>query len=127
MPRMQGSFEQRGTEVQLSKVSLAMREQVFVIEQRLMSGSRVVKYALAAFRYLVTGSVAILLALLLALLIVELGAVIGAALEHDMFASRNCRGSVMCASPQAKAVFEGTQHAEDQLGLYLAQRARDQQ
>ena len=107
MPRMQGSFEQRGTEVQLCKAPLARQEQVFVIEQRLMSGSRVVKYALAAFRYLVTGSVAILLALLLALLIVELGAVIGAALEHDMLASRNCGGSVMCVSPRGKAFFEG--------------------
>jgi hypothetical protein len=85
-----------------------MRERVCVIEQRLMSGSRVVKYALAVFRYLVTGIVATLLALLLVLLIVELGAVIGAALEHDMFASCNCGGSVMCASPQAKAFFDGT-------------------
>ena len=106
MPRMQGSFEQRGTEVQLCKAPLAM--QVCVIEQRLMSGSRMVKYALAAFRYLVTGIVAMLLALLLVLLIVELGAVIGAALEDDMLASRNCGGSVVCASPQAKAFFEGT-------------------
>lgn len=78
------------------------------IEQRLMRGSRVAKYALAAFRYLVTGIVAMILALLLALLIVELGAVIGAAFEHDMLASRNCGGSVMRASAQAKAFFEGT-------------------
>jgi hypothetical protein len=110
MLRMQGSFEQHGTAVQLCKAPLKMREQVCVIEQRLMSGSRVVKYALAAFRYLVTGIVATLLALLLVLLIVELGAVIGAAFEHDMFASCNCGGSVMCASPQ---VFDGTKHAED--------------
>jgi hypothetical protein len=85
---------------------------VCVIEQRLMSVSRVVKYALAAVRYLVTGIVAMLLALLLALLlvllIVELGAVIGAALEPEMLASRNCGGSVMCASPQAKSFFEET-------------------
>lgn len=108
MPRMQGSFEQRGTEVQLCTAPLAMHEQVRVIKQRLRSGSRVVKYALAAFRYLVTGIVAMLLALLLVLLIVELGAVIGAAFEHDMLASRNCGGSVMCASPQAKAFFQGT-------------------
>jgi hypothetical protein len=116
MARMQGSFEQRGTEVQLCKAQLAMQEQeqVRVIAQRLMSGSRVVKYALAAFRYFVTGIVAMVLALLLVLLIVELGAVIGATLEHDMLASRNYGGSVMCASPQAKAFFEGTSHAEDQ-------------
>jgi hypothetical protein len=71
MARMQGSFEQRGIEVQLWKAQLAMQEQeqVRVIEQRLMSGSRVVKYALAAFRYLVTGIVAMVLALLLVLLI----------------------------------------------------------
>jgi len=108
MPRMQGSFEQRGTEVQLCKAPLATQERVFVIEQRLMSGSRVVKYALAAVRYLVTGIVAMLLALLLVLLIVELGAVIGAALKPEMLASRNCGGSVMCASPQAKSFFEET-------------------
>ena len=85
-----------------------MQEQVRAIAQRLMSGSRVVKYALATFRYLVTGIVAMLLALLLVLLIVELGAIIGAALEHDMLASRNCGESVMCASPQAKGFFNGT-------------------
>ena len=73
-----------------------------------MSGSRVVKYVLSAFRYLVTGIVAMLLAMLLVLMIVELGAVIGTALEHDMLASRNCGGSVMRASPQVKAFFEGT-------------------
>jgi hypothetical protein len=91
-----------------------MRGQVRVIEQRLMSGSRVVKHALVTFRYLVTGIVAMPLALLLVLLIAELGAVISAALEQDMLASRNCGGSVMRASPEAKAFFEGTQHAEDQ-------------
>ena len=106
MPRMQGSFEQRGTEVQLCKAPLAMQEQVFVIEQRLMSGSRVVKYALAAFRYLVTGIVAMPFALLLVLLIVELGAVISTALEHDMRSSSNSGRSVMCASPQVKEFFE---------------------
>lgn len=110
MPRMQGSFEPRGAVVQLCKAPLAMheQEQVRVIEQRLMSGSRVVKYALAAFRYLVTGILAMVLALLLVLMIVELGAVIGTALEHDMLASRNCGGSVICASLQAKPFFEGT-------------------
>ena len=77
MPQMQGSLEQRGTEVQVCKAPLAMQEQVYVIEQRLMSGSRVVKSALAALRYLVTGIVAMLLALLLVLVIVELGAVSG--------------------------------------------------
>jgi hypothetical protein len=39
-----------------------------------------VTYSLAAFRYLMTGIVALLLALLLVLLIAELGAVIDAAL-----------------------------------------------
>ena len=80
MPRMQGSFEQRGTEVQLCKAPLGMQEQLYVIEQRLMSGSRVGKYALAALRYVVTGIVAMPLARLLVSLIVELRAVIGAAL-----------------------------------------------
>ena len=41
----------------------------------------VVKYALAAFRYLMTGIVALVLALLLVLLTAELGAAIDAALE----------------------------------------------
>ena len=109
MPRIEGSFEQRGTEVQLSNAPLAMQELVRVIEQRrLMSGSRVVKYALAAFRYLVTGILAMVLALLLVLMIVELGAVIGTALDDDMLASRNSGGSVMCASLQAKPFCEGT-------------------
>jgi hypothetical protein len=113
MARMQGSFEQLGTVVQLYKAPLAMQEQVCVIEQRLMNGSRVLKYPLVALRYLVTAIVAMLFALLLVLLIVELGAVISAALEHDMLASRNCGRPVMCASPQAKSFFGETQHAED--------------
>jgi hypothetical protein len=46
-----------------------MRERVFVIDQRPCGGFSVVKYALAAFRYLVTGIVALVLALLLVLLI----------------------------------------------------------
>jgi hypothetical protein len=46
-----------------------MRERVFVINQRACGGFSVVKYALAAFRYLVTGIVALVLALLLVLLI----------------------------------------------------------
>lgn len=76
------------------------------IEQQLMSGSRLVKYVLPAFRYVVTGIIAMLLALLLVLAIVELGAAIAAALDHDMRASSNSGGrSVMCASPQAKAFF----------------------
>jgi hypothetical protein len=70
-----------------------------------MSGSRVVKYALAAFRYLVTGIVALPLALLLGLLIVELGAVISAVVDHDMRTSSNCGGSVTGASQQANTVF----------------------
>jgi hypothetical protein len=64
-----------------------MREQVCVVNQRPCGQFSVVKYALAAFRHLVTGIVALVLALLLVLLIVELGAAIGAALEHDMPAS----------------------------------------
>ena len=71
------------------------------IEKSLMSGSRVVKYALAAFRYLMTGIVALFLALLLGLLIVELGAVISAVVDHDMRTSSNCGGSVTGASQQA--------------------------
>jgi uncharacterized membrane protein affecting hemolysin expression len=57
------------------------------MNQRPCGRSTVVKHASAAFRYVVTGIVALVLALLLALLIVELGAAIGAALEHDMPAS----------------------------------------
>jgi hypothetical protein len=55
-----------------------MREQVCVTKQRPCRRFSVVTYALAAFRYLATGIVALLLALLLVLLIVELGAAIGA-------------------------------------------------
>jgi hypothetical protein len=50
-----------------------MREQACVINQRPCGRFSVVKYALAAFRYLVTGIVALVLALLLVMLIVELG------------------------------------------------------
>jgi hypothetical protein len=57
-----------------------MREQACVIKQRAYGGFSVVTYSLTAFRYLMTGIVALLLALLLVLLIAELGAVIGAAL-----------------------------------------------
>jgi hypothetical protein len=65
-----------------------MREQVCVINQRPCGRFLVVKYASAAFRYLVTGIVALVLALLLVLLIVELGAAIGEAIEHDMPAAK---------------------------------------
>jgi hypothetical protein len=41
-----------------------------------------VKYALAAFRYLATGFVALVLALLLVLLLIEVAAAVGAGLEH---------------------------------------------
>ena len=60
------------------------------------------KCVLAAFRYLVTGIVALLLVLLL----VELGAAIGAAVERgqeDLPVSGNFRGSVTGASPQVTA------------------------
>jgi hypothetical protein len=70
-----------------------------------MSGSRVVKYALAAFRYLVTGIVALSLALLLGLLIVELGAVLSAVVDHEMRTSSNCGEFVTGASRQANTVF----------------------
>jgi hypothetical protein len=50
-----------------------MREQVCVVNQRPCGQFSVVKYALAAFRHLVTGIVALVLALLLVMLIVELG------------------------------------------------------
>ncbi|HXE33864.1 MAG TPA: hypothetical protein VN087_08130 [Verrucomicrobiae bacterium] len=68
-------------------------------------GFSVVKYALGAFRYLVTGFVALLLALLLVLLFVEVGAAIGAALEHaheDIPASGNFGSSVTGRSAQGK-------------------------
>ena len=42
-----------------------MGEPVRVIKQRLMSGSRVVKYASIALRYVATGIVAVLLILLI--------------------------------------------------------------
>jgi hypothetical protein len=87
-----------------------MREQVQVIKRRPGRRFSVVKYALAAFRYLVTGFVALLLALVLILLLVEAAAAIGAALEHaheDVPASGNCGGSVAGASPQTRAVFFG--------------------
>jgi fatty acid desaturase len=85
-----------------------MREQVHVIKQRAGRGFSVVKYALAALRYLLTGFVALLLALVLILLLVEAGAAIGAALEHvheDVPASGNCGGAVTGASPQTRAAF----------------------
>jgi len=59
-----------------------------------------VTYALAAFRYLATGIVA----LLLVLLIVELGAAIGAVPEQDIPTSGS-RGAVIGTSPEAKAFF----------------------
>ena len=79
------------------------------IEKRLMSGSRVVKYALAAFRCLVTGIVALPSALLLGSLIVEPGAVISAVVDHDVRTSSNCGGSVTGASQQANMVFGGVE------------------
>ncbi len=79
-----------------------MREQVCVINQRPCRRFSVVKYALAAFRYLVTGFVALLLVLLLVLLIVELGAAIGAALEHDMPASIIAENPLRAQSSQRK-------------------------
>ena len=79
-----------------------MREQVSVIHQRPCERFSVVKYASAAFRYLVTGIVALLLALLLVLLIVELGALIGAAIEHDMPTSIIAENPLRAQSPQRK-------------------------
>ena len=81
-----------------------MREQVCVPKQRRCRRFSVVTYALAAFRYLATGIVALLLALLLVLLIVELGAAIGAVPEQDIPTSGN-RGAVIGTSPEAKAFF----------------------
>ena len=82
-----------------------------MIKQRADRGISVVKYALAACRYLVTSFVALLLALLLMLLIVEVGAAIGTALEHtdgDIPAFGDFGGSVrtQCAS-EAVFVVEG--------------------
>jgi hypothetical protein len=81
---------------------------VHVIKQRPVRRFSVVKYVLAALRYLVTGFVALLLALVLILLLVEAAAAIGAALEdahEDVPASANCGGSVTGASPQMSGVF----------------------
>ena len=77
-----------------------------------MSGSRVVNYALAGFRYLVTGTVAMLLALLLVLLIVEVGAVIGAAFDHDKLASRNWGESAMWANSSCSVKAAGNNQAK---------------
>lgn len=68
----------------------------------------VVKYSLAALRYLVTGFLALFLALVLILLLVEAAAAIGAPLERadeDLPAFGNSGGSVAGASPQRSAVF----------------------
>jgi hypothetical protein len=76
-----------------------------VIKLRTCRRFSVVKYASAAFRYLVTGFVALLLALLLMLLLVEVGAAIGAALEQadeDTPASGNFGGSVAGTSAPGK-------------------------
>ena len=81
-----------------------MREQGCVTKQLPYRRFSVVTYALAAFRYLATGIVALLLALLLVLLIVELGAVIGAVPEQDIPTS-GTRGAVVGASPEAKPFF----------------------
>jgi hypothetical protein len=79
-----------------------MLDQVHVVKQRGGRRFSVVKHALAALCYLVTGSVALVLALLLVLLIVELGAAIGAALEHDMPASIVAENPLRAQSPQRK-------------------------
>ena len=79
-----------------------MREQARVINQGPCGRFSVDKYASAAFRYLATGIVALVLALLLVLLIVELGAAIGAALEHDMPASIIAENPLRAQNPQRK-------------------------
>jgi hypothetical protein len=81
-----------------------MREQACVIKQRPCRRFSVLTYALAAFRYLATDIVALLLALLLVLLIVALGAAIGAVPEQDISTSGD-RGAVIGLSPEAKAFF----------------------
>ena len=73
-----------------------------VSKRRPSIGFSVVKYALGAFRYLVTGFVALLLALLLVLLFVEVGAAIGAALEHDMPTCIIAENPLRAQSPQRK-------------------------
>ena len=83
-----------------------MREQVCVTKQRPLQTVFGSDVPLAAFRYLATGIVALLLALLLVLLIVELGAAIGAVPEQDIPTSGN-RGAVIGTSPEAKAFFFG--------------------
>jgi hypothetical protein len=85
-----------------------MREQAGVIKLRAYGGFSVVTYSFPAFRYLMTGIVALLLALLLVLLTAELGAVIGAALEHvheNAPATGNFGGCVTGVSAQTKEVF----------------------
>ena len=81
-----------------------MRAQACVIKLRPCRRFSVVTNALAAFRYLATGFVALLLALLLILVIVELGAAIGVVPEQDIPTSGS-RGAVIGASPEAKAFF----------------------
>jgi hypothetical protein len=86
-----------------------MREQVCVINQRPCGGFSVVKHASAAFRYLVTGIVA----LLLVLLIVELGAAIGAALEQDMAASAITEDPLRAQARSKRSFFGGWELKSD--------------
>ena len=84
-----------------------MRAQVCVINQRPCGRFSVVRYAPAAFRYLVTGIVALVLALLLVLLIVELGAAIGAALELDTPASTIAEDLLRAQASSERSFFGG--------------------
>jgi hypothetical protein len=83
---------------------------VRVTEQRPGKRFLVVKCALAAFRYLVTSLVALLLALPLMLLMVEVGAAIGTALEHargDMPGFGDFGGSVRSQRASDAVFMEG--------------------
>jgi hypothetical protein len=84
-----------------------------VINQRPCGRFSVVRYAPAAFRYLVTGIVALVLALLLVLLIVELGAAIGAALELDTPASTIAEDLLRAHARSEKRFFGGQELRSD--------------
>jgi hypothetical protein len=90
-----------------------MREQARVIDQRPCGRFSAVKYASAAFRYLVTGIVALVLALLLVLLIVELGAAISTALEQDMPASIIPADSLKAQARSERSFFGGQELRSD--------------
>jgi hypothetical protein len=99
-----------------------MREQARVINQRPCGRFSVLTYASAAFRYLVTGIVALALALLLVLLSVELGAAICVALEDDMPASTIAEDLLRAQARSERGFFGGQELRSDS---YIAELTLD--